>query len=256
MWCWKRRRRGALRRRRAPGSSCCSRGDGGPRGRWRTATGQPTCADHLRRPSGGAARTARGHRLHAQIGRRPVRAPPGGGLPQGGRRSGRSAGGARSAAAARRRVAERRIVRSRSCFPASATTTPGMGRGSTRASRPSARRWIAAAELLAAAPGLRSARRALSRRTGRARRRRRVRARSQGASPDASDGRGLGAGPHRLAQPALFVIEYALAQLWMEWGIKPIGAPRLQPGRIHRRLPGRRAARSKTPCGSSPCGRG
>jgi acyl transferase domain-containing protein len=27
-----------------------------------------------------------------------------------------------------------------------------------------------------------------------------------------------------IAQPAIFVIEYALAQLWMSWGIKPVAA--------------------------------
>jgi len=38
-------------------------------------------------------------------------------------------------------------------------------------------------------------------------------------------GSGVGGGLARtsIAQPALFVIEYALAQLWLEWGIKPTG---------------------------------
>ena len=43
-----------------------------------------------------------------------------------------------------------------------------------------------------------------------------------------------------LTQPALFVIEYALARLWMSLGREAGGDDRPQPGRVRGRLPGRR----------------
>ncbi|MCU1242055.1 MAG: amino acid adenylation protein [Candidatus Acidoferrum typicum] len=42
-------------------------------------------------------------------------------------------------------------------------------------------------------------------------------------SPDASDSEKLRLTDTALAQPAIFTIEYALAQLWMSWGIQPQG---------------------------------
>ncbi|MBW4698403.1 MAG: SDR family NAD(P)-dependent oxidoreductase [Aphanocapsa lilacina HA4352-LM1] len=39
--------------------------------------------------------------------------------------------------------------------------------------------------------------------------------------PDAADDRQLDLAQTWLAQPALFVVEYALAQLWMAWGVRP-----------------------------------
>ncbi len=43
----------------------------------------------------------------------------------------------------------------------------------------------------------------------------------------------------RLAQPTIFAVSYALARLWMSWGIHPGGDDRPQRGRVRRGLPGR-----------------
>ncbi len=51
----------------------------------------------------------------------------------------------------------------------------------------------------------------------------------------------------RIAQPAMFAVGYALARLWMSWGVAAAGPPRLQPRRVHGGLPGRRDGASRTP---------
>ena len=40
--------------------------------------------------------------------------------------------------------------------------------------------------------------------------------------------------------PLIMIVEYALAQLWMTWGVKPAALVGHQHGREHRRLPRRR----------------
>ena len=61
------------------------------------------------------------------------------------------------------------------------------------------------------------------------------------------EGRGpRGAGGPPRALPALFTVEYALARLWMDWGVEPHAMLGPQLRRVRGRVPGGRAARWRT----------
>ena len=144
-----------------------------------------------------------------------------------------SAGAPREAVAALRRAAEPRPARPAwraearppggLPLPRPGRAVPGHGaRRCTAPSRSSARRSTAAPSCCGRISGSTCAS-ALCRR----RCRRRGRRRASSSRP-------------RLAQPALFVIEYALARLWMSWGVAAAGDARPQRRRVRGRLPGRR----------------
>ena len=195
----RRARRGAaaptpLRPGAAAGSCCCSRRA--------TPAALEQATANLRRCAGGAPGREPGRRgLHAAG--RPPRLP-------------RTAA---SWSAATRRTPSRRSrtrIRTRVRTPSTRTDAPAVaflfpGQGAQYAGHGAARLYDEraglpreldrCAELLRPAPGPRPARRRLSR-GGRARRRR-------------------AAAQTALAQPALFAVEYALAQLWMAWGVGP-----------------------------------
>ena len=59
----------------------------------------------------------------------------------------------------------------------------------------------------------------------------------------------------RIAQPAAFVLDWALAQMWLSWGVKPGGPPGLQRGGVCGGGPGRSAPPGRRADPGGPAGR-
>ena len=152
-----------------------------------------------RRPPGGRPRR---RRLHAAGGTPALRPPPRrrGREPRGRHRpalDARPQGGRDGAAASRRRRASSFL------FPGQGAQHVDMGRASTTPSPASARRWTSAPRFCGPSWAWTCAP-CSSRRPGRS-------ARAAAAQ----------LGETRLTQPALFVVEHALARLWRSWGVEP-----------------------------------